>query len=145
MDDPRWERIEEIFHQAVTLPELERRPFVERACDGDEELLAQVWALVAEDGEGSTIVDSGLAGIAARMLDQPEHIQGTFGLYRIEKTVGEGGMGIVYRAQDKITGKSAAIKILRDAHLSPSRRERFDSEQKLPAGLQHPYIAELHN
>jgi serine/threonine-protein kinase len=59
--------------------------------------------------------------------------------------LGEGGMGVVYLAERADLGSRAAIKILRDAWLSPSRRERFAAEQRTLAQLNHPSIARLYD
>jgi len=52
---------------------------------------------------------------------------------------GEGGMGMVYRARDRVTGQLAALKILR-ADTKPTHRERFAREVRLLAKLEHPAI-----
>src|SRR5438132_3512428 len=54
-------------------------------------------------------------------------------------------MGVVYLAEREDLGSVAAIKILRDAWLSPDRRERFASEQRTLAQLNHPSIARLYD
>src|SRR3989449_5746996 len=54
-------------------------------------------------------------------------------------------MGVVYLAEREDLGSVAAIKILRDAWLSPDRRERFASEQRTLAQLNHPAIARLYD
>ena len=59
--------------------------------------------------------------------------------------LGEGGMGVVYLAEREDLGTLAAIKLLRDAWLSPARRERFASEQRTLAQLNHPSIARLYD
>ena len=66
-----------------------------------------------------------------------------FGPYRIIGTLGEGGMGVVHLGVRDDLGSRAAIKILRDASLSPARRERFALEQRTLANLNHPAIARL--
>jgi serine/threonine-protein kinase len=54
-------------------------------------------------------------------------------------------MGVVYLGRRDDLGSLAAIKILRDAWLSPARRERFASEQRMLAQLNHPSIARLYD
>lgn len=54
-------------------------------------------------------------------------------------------MGVVYLAEREDLGNRVAIKILRDASLSPARRERFASEQRTLAQLNHPFIARLYD
>jgi Serine/threonine protein kinase len=72
----------------------------------------------------------------------PQH---DFGPWRIASVLGEGGMGVVYLAERADLGNKAAIKILRDAWLSPLRRERFAAEQRTLAQLSHPSIASLYD
>ncbi len=67
------------------------------------------------------------------------------GPYRIVRVVGEGGMGVVFLAERTDLGSQAAIKILRDAWLSPARRQRFAAEQRTLASLNHPSIARLYD
>jgi serine/threonine-protein kinase len=59
--------------------------------------------------------------------------------YKIEKEIGRGGMGCVYRARDKNTGQHVAIKILLDA-TNPEVQKLFDKETEILAELQHPNI-----
>ena len=66
------------------------------------------------------------------------------GPYRILEKLGEGGMGVVYKARDTRLDRTVAIKIL-PAELSadPDRRARFEREAKTIAGLSHPHICML--
>ncbi len=61
--------------------------------------------------------------------------------YRIIEKLGEGGMGIVYKAEDKVLNRIVALKILKP-HLLRSKRavERFYDEARLAAMLTHPNI-----
>ncbi|HEY9714627.1 MAG TPA: serine/threonine-protein kinase, partial [Chroococcales cyanobacterium] len=68
-----------------------------------------------------------------------------FGPYKLGRLLGQGGMGLVYLAEREDLGNQVAIKILRDAWLHPSRRERFESERKVLAQLNHPCIAHLYD
>jgi Tol biopolymer transport system component len=65
--------------------------------------------------------------------------------YRLVEKVGEGGMGVVWRATDTALSRDAAIKILPD-HFSgdPERLARFEREAKLLASLSHPNIAAVY-
>jgi serine/threonine protein kinase len=67
------------------------------------------------------------------------------GHYRIERLLGEGGMGVVYLAHREDLGSQVAIKLLRDGWMSPARRERFTSEQRTLAQLNHPSIARIYD
>src|SRR5438128_2642372 len=68
------------------------------------------------------------------------------GPYVIERRLGAGGMGEVYRATDKRLGRSVAIKVL-PGHLSQSScaREHLEREAKAISSLNHPHICTLHD
>ena len=68
-----------------------------------------------------------------------------FGPYRLIRPLGEGGAGVVYLARRDDLQADVAIKFLRDAWLSPARRERFTREQRMLAQLNHPSIARLYD
>ena len=84
-------------------------------------------------------------GILGRRGTAPAILAADLGPYRIVRVLGEGGMGVVYLAERDDLGSLVAIKILRDAWLSPARRERFLSEQRTLAQLNHPSIARLYD
>ena len=68
------------------------------------------------------------------------------GHYRIEAKLGEGGMGVVYRALDTHLDRPVAIKILRaDATTNPERRRRFQQEAKAASALNHPNIVHIYD
>src|SRR5438270_646782 len=68
------------------------------------------------------------------------------GHYRIEAKLGEGGMGVVYRALDTHLDRPVAIKIPRaDATTSPERKRRFVQEAKAASALNHPNIIHIYD
>ncbi|MGD0515205.1 MAG: tetratricopeptide repeat protein [Terriglobales bacterium] len=148
MDSTRWERIQNLFHEVADLPEPEQRVFLKAACGDDDVLVADVLALVEEDARGGSFLDRDLAEVAQQVLEEATSSAlpfKEFGPYRIKKALGEGGMGVVYLAERVDLGSLVAIKLLRDAWLSPARRERFASEQRTLAQLNHPSIARLYD
>lgn len=148
MDSARWERVQLLFHHAATLPAAERRAYLDAECAEDAQLAADVIALLDADAEGDSLLDRGVETAARNVLGEesiPLALRSAFGAYRITELLGEGGMGVVYLAQRADLGTLAAIKILRDAWLSPARRERFASEQRTLAQLNHPSIARLYD
>jgi eukaryotic-like serine/threonine-protein kinase len=142
MDSPRWERVQALFHDAVDLPPDERNAYLEAACGDDRELLAEVRASIEEDRRPS-LLDRGVADAANRLLHNEVTGLQEIGPYRLVRVLGEGGMGVVFLAERTDLGTPAAIKILRDAWLSPARRQRFAAEQRTLAALNHPSIARL--
>jgi tRNA A-37 threonylcarbamoyl transferase component Bud32 len=67
------------------------------------------------------------------------------GRYRIERELGAGGMATVYLAQDLKHDRKVAIKVLRPELAAVIGAERFLSEIKTTANLQHPHILPLHD
>jgi len=145
MDAARWQRIQGLFHEAADLPPDARQAFLRQSC-GDDALRAEVEAMLDEDARAASLLDGGLADLAQRIAGgqaSASFAGKDFGPYRIVKELGEGGMGGVYLAERHDLGSLVAIKILRDAWLSPARRERFLSEQRTLAVLNHPSIARI--
>ncbi|CAN5672694.1 hypothetical protein BH18ACI5_BH18ACI5_09830 [soil metagenome] len=65
--------------------------------------------------------------------------------YRLLDRLGEGGMGVVYRAQDVRLGREVAVKLLRtDANTSADWMSRFEREARLASSLQDPHICTIH-
>src|SRR5262249_1525625 len=71
------------------------------------------------------------------MAGVPEFI----GRFRVIRSLGEGGMGSVYLAQDPKLDRSVAIKLLKED--SPDLRERFEREARTAAKLRHPNIVSI--
>lgn len=148
MDTARWHQIQNLFHDAAGLPQGEQRGFLQAACGGDEDLIVEVLAMLDQDARGHSLLDHNIADIAQETLANAipaSLILKEFGPYQILKLLGEGGMGVVYLAERRDLGTQVAVKILRDAWLSPARRERFASEQRTLAQLSHPLIARLYD
>jgi serine/threonine-protein kinase len=107
--------------------------------------------MLRADARADSLLDSDLAHAAAAVIlpaGEPGPSFETappFGPYRVERLLGEGGMGVVYFARRDDLGSTAAIKLLRDAWVSPARRERFAIEQRTLARLNHPAIARLYD
>src|ERR1051325_4088598 len=60
--------------------------------------------------------------------------------YRIESKLGEGGMGVVYRARDLELNRSAAVKFLNRTVAGEEQRRRFQQEALTASSLNHPHI-----
>jgi tetratricopeptide (TPR) repeat protein/predicted Ser/Thr protein kinase len=148
MDPEAWTRVQAVFHQAVELPESDRRAFVQASCTGQAEIESAVLGMLDEDARGETLLDEDVAHLAERVLDSaaaPLLPLRSIGRYVLTRRLGEGGMGVVYLAEREDLKTLVAIKILRDAWVSPSRRDRFAAEQRTLAQLNHPSIARFYD
>ena len=70
----------------------------------------------------------------------------TFKHYKIEKLLGKGGMGVVYRALDTRLDRQVAFKVLKaDLTVNPDRLRRFLQEARSAAAISHPAIAQVYD
>jgi len=148
MDSDRWQKIQTLFHQATNFPKAEQHVYLESQCPDDPALISEIMILLEEDACGASLLDGDIAHLAHQILSDPASAPPPFkefGPYRIQRALGEGGMGVVYLAERVDLGSQVAIKILRDAWLSPARRELFAAEQRTLAQLNHPSIARLYD
>jgi serine/threonine-protein kinase len=148
MDERRWQEIQDIFNRAADLPAEAQHAVVKEMCAGDDTLMGDVLEMLEEDARANLLLDSSLNETARAVLDfgpLPSLIQRQIGPYRLLELLGEGGMGVVYLAERTDIGGKVAIKLLRDAWLSPMRRQRFRVEQLTLAQLNHPAIARIYD
>jgi eukaryotic-like serine/threonine-protein kinase len=104
--------------------------------------IAAIEAVCAENPEHAAELRRRFAALAdLGLLEGPR----TFGHYRVLRTLGQGGMGIVYLARDERLGRLVALKAL-PARLSgnPRALARFQREIKAVAQLRHPGIVSIH-
>jgi serine/threonine-protein kinase len=144
MDAERYSRLQALFHKAVELSLSERDEFVAHS---DPDLRAELADLLAEDARGAPRFPVGVSGLvrdtASPIVDA--YLKQSYGPYRLERLIGEGGMGLVFLGHRDDRASAAAIKVLRDGGLSPLRRDRFLGEQRALAELRHPAIATLYD
>ena len=141
--DERWNRVAEIYHQALARDQDARAAYLFEACPEDESLRLEVEKLLDYDARAQAFLErpliSDLASDLANTIPAaPERI----GPYQVESRLGVGGMGEVYLATDSLLGRPVALKLMRPdraAHLDA--RSRFLQEARSAAALNHPNIA----
>jgi len=148
MSSGRWQKINNLFHEAVNRDPEERAVFLADACGEDLELLADVERLVSShERAGEFIQPRHLAQIMELLPDRELlPVQGQqFGNYKILQELGRGGMGAVYlaeRADDQFE-KYVAIKIIKRGMDTDAVVRHFQIERQILASLEHPNIARL--
>jgi len=139
-DRGRWQRVKELFADAVSRPPADRERFLLDACAGDAALKREVDALLSSHDQAGTFLDHAPAPRAAHL-----DVGARLGPYQIVDHVGAGGMGEVYRAHDSRLHRDVALKVLPPALVAdPQLRERFVQEARAASALEHPHIAVIH-
>jgi tetratricopeptide (TPR) repeat protein len=143
MTPERWQRVEELFHEAIRRPAAERDAWTAAACAGDPELQEEVASLLAADAEEG----QGLAAPvreAVRAFQEPR-LPRRVGAYELVEQIGHGGMGSVYKAhrRDEEYQSTVAIKLVRPGMATDFVLRRFRRERQTLARLAHSSIARL--
>ncbi len=145
MPSENWRRLQELFEEALTLPEAERADYLNRSCGEDGELRARVAALLVAN-ESTLLIERVVGSAAADVAFESVAPGSTVGRYEVIAALGRGGVGHVYRARDPALGREVAIKLLNPAVLAtPSGRVRFEREARASAALKHPNIVTIHD
>ena len=140
MESDRWQRVKEVFAEALEAPD--RDAYLSAACRDDPALRAEVESLLAAHAATDGFIET---PAVARLEPAPVPIWigRRLGAYRIVGELGCGGMSEVFRAvrADDEYHKEVAIKILRPGYDTQFLLERFKSEKRMLAALDHPNIA----
>jgi len=149
MEPQRWSQVEELYHSAAALQEGERRAFLEKACNGDPELRQEVESLLAHNQQAENFIECPAVEIAADLMTdgaQQSMVGKEVSHYRIVSLLGEGGMGVVYRAHDQRLERDVALKVLPAGTLADeAARKRFRKEALALSKINHPNIAVVYD
>jgi tetratricopeptide (TPR) repeat protein len=141
MDRHRYQLIRRTFHEASERPSGERAAYLDQACAEDPELRAAVEALLADLDTDHT---AGLRDQAGRaVLSALEPLPERLGPYRLLHVLGEGGMGVVYEAEQEQPRRRVAVKVVRPGLASETALQRFRDEASILGRLAHPGIAQV--
>jgi len=153
MKSERWKELQAAFEEAVDLGAEERTSFLEDLRARDSDLWERITRLLDADENPASLLDGGHAAVVARagytgpdLASAPDPTPGDLiGPYRIESLIGEGGMGVVYRAE-RVEGdfeQEVALKLIKRGLATAEATERFRAERQILARLTHPNIAHL--
>lgn len=149
MSDTRHTQVAEIFQAARRLACAERAAYLEQACNGDTALRAEVESLLLHDQDDAfletpLLESGGLQDRGGQAAFDPAMLPERIAAYRILRVLGEGGMGVVYLAEQERPRRRVALKVLRHGLATPRMLKRFEFEAEILGRLQHPGIAQVY-
>ncbi|MFS8137833.1 MAG: protein kinase domain-containing protein [Thermomonas sp.] len=140
MDAERWQRLSPLLDALLELPSEQRREHLAALHREDATLADELQHLL-------TLEEDDAAFLAEPVVEMPNSARpgARIGAYRLDRMIGEGGMGQVWLAMraDGLYERKVALKLLRPGLVDPRMRQRFDREREILARFAHPYIARL--
>jgi serine/threonine protein kinase len=149
MSTPRWQQLDQIFADAQQLSRDERIEFVSRACGADEGLRVDILSLLTAADESSEFMARPALDQLAEAIGHDELKVRTgerIGAYTVDRLLGAGGAGVVWRARDERLGRHVAIKFM-SPHFSndAERVRRFLDEARAAGALNHPNVLAIYD
>ncbi len=143
MNSEKWQKIKEIFNQAIELDSVECETFLKNQTDA--EIITQVRELLEAEKENNFAEP--IADLSNLWQEEKaeSYIGKDIGEYNIVREIGVGGMGIVFEAarQSEDFSQVVALKILKRGMDSDAMLRRFRHERQILANLEHQNIAHL--
>jgi serine/threonine protein kinase len=142
MTAERWPRVKALFERALDQPP-DARDALLAAADESPSVVTEVRRLLAVDAQaGSFLHNAATLEDSAARLSSGEMVGGHF---RVVSLLGQGGMGVVYRAEDLVLSRPVALKFLPGGQSeTPQGMERMKREARAAAALSHPNICVVH-
>lgn len=143
---------EALFEQACGIPVSERTEWLDKVCPDDAQRRRIAALLAAHDNPGSFLAQPAAslevtaAGRERSPLREPpaEQLGGMIGPYKLLEVIGQGGMGVVYVAEQRQPlQRRVALKIIKPGMDSQQIVARFEAERQALALMDHPNIARV--
>ena len=153
MTPERWQKVKDICYAVLDRDADRRSAVLRELCGDDEELRREVEVMVADAcSEESVLLGNARPAVAAGGILRdaaagtgPVHWKpDVIGDFRILRVIGEGGMGIVYEAEQREPARTVALKVIKPGLATPEVLRRFRQETHALGRLQHPGIAQIY-
>ena len=151
MTPEQFERVERLYFEALERPAEERQDYLTAACPDDAAVHEEVCQMLAHAEEGglsrvregvlrAAHADSSEAGAIGALEGQQ------IGKYRVIRKLGEGGMGVVYEAeQTEPVRRYVALKLIKVGMDTREVIARFETERQTLALMDHPNVAHVYD
>jgi serine/threonine protein kinase len=146
MDAQYFQRVKDIFAEAVDLTIGERAAFLRARCGDDQVLRDEIESLLDAHNEPENLIEANIINLQENLTASVKNYDGkVFGHYTILREIGNGGMGAVFLAarNDGEFDQQVALKIIRQTVISRDLERHFRRERQILASLNHPNIAKL--
>jgi serine/threonine protein kinase/Flp pilus assembly protein TadD len=141
MTPERWNRVIGIFHSVLEQPLSQADEFLRDRCGDDGELYAEVRAMLEQHSRSGVLDQPVLTHAETAVFSAGQTISGR---YRIVQSLGHGGMGEVYEAEDLELKERVALKTLLPAIAADERMiARFKQEIQLARKISHPNVCRV--
>ncbi len=149
MPTERWHQVEQLFADAMAQPAEARADFLAQRCGPDQKMRDEVSSLLAAVEQGGAFLSAPALDAFSRQISREGwRVQpgDRLGCYTIERRLGAGGMGEVWRARDERLGRDVAIKLLLP-HVSDvdQRVQAFRREAYAAGSLNHTNVLTVHD
>lgn len=137
-----------VFAEAIARSGDERSAYLDQVCGDDAQLRSRIDALLAAHDKPEAFQNDPVAGVDATVDHTPilERAGATIGPYTLREQVGEGGMGVVFVAeQQRPVRRKVALKIIRPGMDTREVVARFAAERQALALMDHPNIAKVYD
>ena len=149
MPTDRWQRLEQVFTDAVAQPAGMRADFLARMCGSDDGMRDEIASLLTAAEQSRDFLSAPALDVFARQISregwsvQPGD---RIASYTVERRLGAGGMGEVWRARDERLGRDVAIKLLLPHPSDAAERVRaFQREARSAGALNHVNVLTVYD
>ena len=139
-------RARDLFLAVVELPRPERAQQLDAACAQAPEVRAEVEQLLAAYDDRDAVLRTGHAPAQLLATDRAAlPVPAGIGPYTPLERIGAGGMGVVFRAEQRFPRRTVALKMMREADFDAASVARFHHEIETLGRLSHPGIAQVYD
>ncbi len=133
---------QDLFHTALKMEPGDREAYLDKACEKNPAQKEEIQSLLASHDEAETFLSNEPAPMETVLFEPPKSIQ----QYELTEKIGEGAMGVIFKAEDSILGRTVAIKFLKpEIYPTLQSVDRLKREAKALAGVNSPCIATIHD